>query len=151
MQLHDIKKSSGITAKRRIGRGGKRGKTSGKGHKGQKSRAGHKIRPAERDIIKRLPKLRGHGVNRSRTVNPSRVRPVVINLRDLEMTFETGDNVAPKDIARKKLVNTKAGRVQKVKILGLGKLTKKLTVANCEVSKTAKEAIEKAGGKVLSD
>jgi len=149
MQLHDIKKSSGIKEKRRVGRGGKRGKTSGRGHKGQKSRAGHSIRPAERDIIKRLPKRRGHGVNRSRTVDPSRVRPVAVNLRDLEAGFEVGDRVTPKDLAVKKLVNTRAGRLPKVKILGLGKITKKITIANCEVSKSAREAIEKAGGEIL--
>ncbi len=149
MQFHDIKKGSGITKKRRIGRGGKRGKTSGRGHKGQKSRAGHSIRPAERDIIKKLPKLRGHGVNRSRTVNPSKIRPSVVNLRDLEVHFETGDKVSPKELVQKGLVNTSAGRVPKVKILGLGKITKKITVASCELSESAKKAIEDAGGKVL--
>lgn len=149
MQLHNIKKSSGVVSARRVGRGGKRGKTSGKGHKGQKSRAGHKIRPAERDIIKRLPKLRGHGKNRSRTVNPSKVKPSIVNLAVLEVHFEDGGRVAPKALAVKKLVNTLSGRVPKVKILGFGKLTKKLTIAECEVSKSAKEAIEKAGGKVL--
>jgi len=149
MQLHNIKKSSGIIEKRRIGRGGKRGKTSGKGHKGQKSRAGHKIRPAERDIIKRLPKLRGHGKNRSRTVNPDKVKPTVVNLAALEIHFVDGDRVTPKTLVLKKLVSTLSGRTPKVKLLGLGTLTKKLTVAECEVSKSAKETIEKAGGKVL--
>ncbi len=149
MQLHDIKKGSSIKSKRRVGRGGKRGKTSGRGHKGQKSRAGHSIRPAERDIIKRLPKLRGHGVNRSRTVNPSRVRPVPVNLRNLEMSFEAGDKVTPKDLVAKGVVGRSSGRIPKVKILGLGKLTKKLTISSCEISKSAKEAVEKAGGKVL--
>src|SRR3989339_1353427 len=149
MQLHNIKKSSGITTARRIGRGGKRGKTSGKGHKGQKSRAGHKIRPAERDMIKRLPKLRGHGKNRSRTVNPDKVAPSVVNLSVLEVHFADGDRVSPKALVVKKLVNTLSGRVPKMKILGFGALTKKLTIAECEVSKSAKEAIEKVGGKVL--
>jgi large subunit ribosomal protein L15 len=149
MQLHNIKQSSGITKDRRVGRGGKRGKTSGKGHKGQKSRAGHKIRPAERDIIKRLPKLRGHGKNRARTVNSSKVKPAVVNLRELEIGFIDGDRVAPKTLAVKKLIPTPSGRYPKVKILGYGTLTKKLTIADCEISKSAKEAIEKAGGKVL--
>jgi large subunit ribosomal protein L15 len=149
MQLHDIKKSKGTVKSRRIGRGGKRGKTSGKGHKGQKSRAGHKIRPAERDMIKRLPKLRGHGKNRARTVNAAKVISVPVNLKDLEVHFVDGDRVSPKTLAVKKLVNTPSGRVPKVKILALGKITKKLTIADCDISKTAKEAIEKAGGKVL--
>jgi large subunit ribosomal protein L15 len=59
MQLHLLKISHPKLEKKRIGRGGKRGKTSGRGQKGQKSRSGHKIRPAERDFIQRLPKLRG--------------------------------------------------------------------------------------------
>jgi len=149
MQLHQIKKSTGIKEARRVGRGGKRGKTSGKGHKGQKSRAGHKIRPAERDIIKKLPKLRGHGKNRARTVNAAKVVATPVNLKDLEVHFTDGDRVAPAELVAKKIVRTSAGRAPKVKILGLGKLTKKLTVANCDISKSAKEAIEKAGGKVL--
>jgi large subunit ribosomal protein L15 len=63
-----------------VGRGGKRGKTSGHGHKGQSSRAGHKIRPEMRDIIKKLPKLRGHGKNRSRTVRTNRIPVTAVNL-----------------------------------------------------------------------
>jgi large subunit ribosomal protein L15 len=149
MQLHNVKKSSGIKESRRIGRGGKRGKTSGKGHKGQKSRAGHSIRPAERDIIKRLPKLRGHGKNRARTVNPDRIRPLVVNISELEKTFKDGDKVTPRDLVTKKLVPTLSGRVPTVKILGFGKLSKKITIVNCDYSKSAKEAIEKAGGEIL--
>lgn len=59
MQLHQLKPDHDLRAKKRVGRGGKRGTTSGKGTKGQKSRSGHRIRPAERDLIQRLPKLRG--------------------------------------------------------------------------------------------
>lgn len=149
MQLHNITRSADAKKTRRVGRGGKRGKTSGRGHKGQKSRAGHSIRPAERDIIKRLPKKRGHGKNRSRTVNPERVRPVAINIRQLDSAFVDGDTVSPKDLALKKLLKRESGRVPTVKILGVGELTKKLTFSNCEVSKTAREKIEKVGGKVL--
>src|SRR3989344_7736581 len=58
MQLHNIPKSNKKRAQR-IGRGGKRGTTSGRGQKGQKSRSGRRIRPAERDLIIRLPKKRG--------------------------------------------------------------------------------------------
>jgi large subunit ribosomal protein L15 len=70
-------------------------------------------------------------------------------LRDLEVVFANGDRVTPRDLAVKKLVKTPAGRIPMVKILGLGKLTKKLTVTGCEVSRSAKEAIEKAGGTVV--
>jgi large subunit ribosomal protein L15 len=149
MQLNELKASSGITKARRVGRGGKRGKTSGKGHKGQKARAGHKIRPAERDIIKRLPKLRGHGKNRSRTVNSARVRPTTVNLHLLEQHFAAGDRVDSKVLVARKLIRAIAGRVPTVKILGQGTLTKKLTIAGCEMSATAKAMVEKVGGTVL--
>ncbi len=59
MQLHELKPNYSNKKGKRVGRGGKRGTTSGHGTKGQKSRAGHRIRPAERDLIQRLPKLRG--------------------------------------------------------------------------------------------
>lgn len=59
MQLHELQPNHGYADRKRIGRGGKRGNTSGRGQKGQKSRAGRRIRPAERDLIQRLPKLRG--------------------------------------------------------------------------------------------
>ena len=67
--LNSFTKISAKIAKRRVGRGGKRGKTSGRGHKGQRQHGGHGVRPELRDMIKKLPKLRGHGINRSRTVN----------------------------------------------------------------------------------
>lgn len=60
MQIHDLKRSYKNKSDRIIGRGGKRGKTSGRGGKGQTARAGNKRRPELRDIIKRLPKLRGY-------------------------------------------------------------------------------------------
>jgi len=59
MQLHELQPTFPNKDRKRIGRGGKRGTTSGRGQKGQSSRAGHRIRPAERDFIQRLPKLRG--------------------------------------------------------------------------------------------
>ncbi len=84
MQLHELQPTTPRKSAKRIGRGGKRGKTSGKGHKGQKARAGNSSRPEMRDIIKKLPKLRGHGKNRARTVNSERVLPVVVNVSALE-------------------------------------------------------------------
>ncbi len=59
MQLHELRPQYKNKDKKRIGRGGGRGNYSGRGQKGQRSRAGHKIRPAIRDLIRRLPKLRG--------------------------------------------------------------------------------------------
>lgn len=149
MQLHKLQKNSGRKAARRVGRGGKRGKTSGKGHKGQKSRAGHKIRPAMRDIIKRIPKRRGYGKNRSRTVVSTRVKPVAVNLSVLEASFESGDRVSPKELVAKGVVRARSGRAPAVKILGTGSISKKLHIANCACSAKAREAIIKAGGEIL--
>jgi large subunit ribosomal protein L15 len=149
MQLHDIKpKTKSKAASRRVGRGGKRGKTSGRGHKGQKARAGHKIRPEMRDTIKRLPKLRGHGINRARTVNDGVVKPETVNVSVLEARFEKGETVSPAMLLEKRLVRRQKGRVPAVKILAKGEITKALTVEGCAFSEGAKEKIEKAGGKV---
>ncbi len=68
MQIHQIKRVHPNKKSKLVARGGKRGKTAGKGGKGQTARAGHRVRPAMRDIIKKLPKLRGHGKNRAKSV-----------------------------------------------------------------------------------
>jgi large subunit ribosomal protein L15 len=148
MQLHELKRKTKTKSKKRVGRGGLRGKTSGRGHKGQNARAGHSVRPEIRDMIKKLPKLRGHGVNRSRTVNSSIVKPTPINLSTLEENFGDGDKVNPKTLVSNGLVNKKKGRIPAVKILGTGTLSKKLEVSKCTISESAKAQIEKAGGKV---
>ncbi len=149
MQLNELKSNKVRVSKKRIGRGGKRGKTSGRGHKGQKQHGGHGLRPEMRDVIKKLPKLRGFGKNRSRTVNDSRVVYLPVNLDVLENNFENGDGVSPLSLFEKKLVGRKSGKILPVKILARGKLTKKLNIENCDISDTAKVAIEKAGGTVI--
>ncbi len=151
MQLHELKPTTPRKSAKRIGRGGKRGKTSGKGHKGQKARAGNSTRPEMRDIIKKIPKLRGHGVNRAKTVNSERIRPVVVNVAALEAAFEAGAVVSPKSLVGAGVLATRAKRAPAVKILGNGELTKKLTIEKCEVSKSAQEKIEAAGGSVSNE
>mgnify|MGYP002725481163 CR=1 FL=1 len=141
VSLNELKPNKVNPSKKRVGRGGSRGKTSGRGHKGQKQHGGHGIRPEMRDIIKKLPKLRGYGKNRARTVNDSRVVYMPINLDVLEKNFENGDTVSPATLYEKKLVGRKSGKILPVKILGRGKLTKKLTVEDCEMSEAAKKAI----------
>lgn len=148
MQLHELKRNTKSKTKKRVGRGGLRGKTSGRGHKGQNARAGHKVRPEIRDMIKKLPKLRGHGINRSRTVNSSVVKPTPINLTVLEENFSNGDKVNPKVLVSLGLVDRKKGRIPKIKILGTGALSKKLEISNFTISENAKAQVEKAGGKV---
>jgi large subunit ribosomal protein L15 len=147
MQTHDLKRATPNQSKKRVGRGGTRGKTSGKGHKGQGQHGSSNGRPAFRDLIKKLPKLRGHGVNRAQTVNDSVVKPFPVNVQTLEV-FESNALVSPQTLEEKGIVSRSGGRLPKVKILGDGELTKKLTVISCQVSASAKEKIEAAGGKV---
>lgn len=127
----------------RIARGGKKGTTSGRGTKGQKSRAGHNIRPAERDMIKRMPKLRGYCFK-----GISKRKNTVVNLKSLEVKFANGDIVTPAALLDKGLISKQSGRLPAVKILGAGELKKKLFFKECLVSASAKEAIERAGGRI---
>lgn len=150
MQTNTLQAKTERIRSTRVGRGGKRGKTSGRGTKGQNARAGHRKRPEMRDLIKKLPKLRGHGKNRSRTVRTNRMTYVPVNLAALEAAFAAGDTVTPATLLTKGLVGTRAGRVRQVKILGTGTLTKALSLSNVEASASARAAIEKAGGSLLS-
>ena len=142
MQLHQIKRKNKNKSKKRIGRGGKRGSYSGKGIKGQKSRAGKKLRPELRDIIKKIPKKRGY-----RFKSFAR-KPKAINLDLIEKNFESGQKVTPKSLLEKGLIRKEKGFIPEVKLLGGGILTKKLLVSECQISKPALEKIKKAGGNV---
>ncbi len=148
MQLHQIQPKNTRADAKRIGRGGKRGKTSGKGGKGQTARAGNSTRPEMRDIIKKIPKLRGHGKNRARTVNAERVLPAVINLSLLEKSFPQGGAISPSVLLKSRVLPSKNGKVQQVKILGTGEVTKKFTITGCVYSASVKAKIEAAGGTV---
>ena len=144
MQIHEIKRTHAHKKSKLVARGGKRGKTSGKGGKGQTARAGHRVRPAMRDIIKKLPKLRGHGKNRSESVF-YRGPEAVVNLSALNV-FTNGDAVNPKTLIAKGLIKEIFGKTPVVKILGTGTLSVPITVTGCTASATAIAAIEKAGG-----
>jgi large subunit ribosomal protein L15 len=145
MQTNTLKAKTTRITSPRVGRGGKRGKTSGRGTKGQNARSGHKKRPEMRDLLKKLPKRRGFGQNRSRTVRPQVIYSPV-NLKSLEERFSAGDQVTPVTLRQKGLVSSRGGYILPVKILGTGSLTKKLTIVDCFASAAAKEAVEKAGG-----
>ncbi|HEY4493227.1 MAG TPA: uL15 family ribosomal protein [Candidatus Paceibacterota bacterium] len=132
MQLHQLKSRTTRKSGKTIGRGGKRGKTSGKGTKGQRARAGHRIRPEIRDVIKKLPKLRGYQAPRFAKIVQ------VINVGDLEKRFETGAVINPKALGFK----------GKVKILGDGEVSKKFAIEGCAVSKSARLKIEAVGGTI---
>jgi len=149
MQLHQLQPATIRKTGKRIGRGGKRGKTSGRGGKGQTARTGTSGRPEMRDIIKRLPKLRGFGKNRARTVNSERVLPEVVNLKAIELAFPQGGEITPALLVAQGLVQKRKGRVPAVKVLGTGDVTKKFKVSGCVMSLSAKAKIEAAGGSVL--
>lgn len=145
MQTHQLKRKTANRSAKLVGRGGKRGKTAGRGNKGQNARAGHKKRPEIRDMIKKIPKLRGRGKNIFQSFKtPFRV----ITLATLNSNFKNGERVTPAVLLEKGLISKINGRVETVKILSGGELDKKLTIRNCSVSEGAKATIEKAGGKI---
>jgi len=143
MQLHNLQQKHKSKSRKRIGRGGKKGTYCGKGVKGQKCRAGRKMQPIIRELIKRYPKLKGY------RENPKPRLLAVINLRFLDKNFENDDKVTPDVLLNKNLIDKMKNRKPAVKILANGEIKKNLTIENCEVSSTAKEKIEKAGGKVI--
>jgi len=150
MQLHELKRPSSLKRPyRRVGRGqsSTRGKQSGRGGKGQTARAGHKIRPALRDIIKKIPKRRGYGKNRGRTHVPRPV-PIALSLERLEKMFENGAEVNRTNLIEKGILSKRMKNP--VKIVGDGQLTKKLTFVGIAATGSAKAAIEKAGGVLRS-
>ena len=141
--LHTLAPNPGATRKRkRIGRGPGSGigKTSGKGQKGQKARAGHHyakpgFEGGQMPMQRRLPK-RGFA-------NPFRVESHPINVSMLEARFDDGQVV---DLAALHGAGLVPKSAKLVKILGHGDLNKKLTVHAHKFSKTARDKIEKAGG-----
>jgi large subunit ribosomal protein L15 len=147
MELHQLKPKHKLKKKKRVGRGGKRGTYSGRGIKGQRSRAGRKFQPLIRELIKKYPKLRGYRFNPK--ARKHELGTAVLNLGILEKKFKSQEKINPQLLLEKKLIRRMKGRVPKVKILGDGKLTKSLIVEGCQVSKQAKEKIEKVGGKIL--
>src|SRR5688500_14316466 len=107
MQLHNLKRTPTSKTKKRVGRGGKRGKTSGRGTKGQKARSGHRIRPEARDIIKKIPKRRGYGKHRADSARGTRVLPVIINISLLDKYFKDGDTISPETLREKGLLRNR--------------------------------------------
>lgn len=150
MQTHGLKRPKGnIQKAATVGRGGKRGKTSGRGTKGQKAHGGHGMRPEMRDFIKKFPKLRGHGTNRSRTVNADKAPIATVNLAALEASsIKTGEAVTPKTLVEAGVIALRGGKTPAVKILAQGTLTKKLTIEGCAASATARSAVEAVGGSI---
>jgi len=139
MQIHQLRPKIKSRAKKRIGRGGKKGTFSGRGTKGQKSRAGAKFKPLVRGWVKRYPKLRGYKFN-------VQSKSVVVSLAVLEKKFNSGDTISPAVLLEKKII--RGTKAPLVKILSQGEITKPLIIKGCKVSQKAKEKIEKAQGKI---
>ena len=140
MQLHELQPKHKSKKKKRVGRGGKRGTYSGRGIKGQKSRSGRKLAPVIRELIKKYPKLKGY---RSQAIEKN---IAIVNIGSLDENFKDSEIITPKVLLEKGLINKIKGKTPRVKILGKGELTKKLIISNCELSKTAREAVEKKAG-----
>ena len=139
MQMHQLQPKNKSLKSRRVGRGGKRGTFSGRGVKGQKSRSGAKIRPAIRDLIQQIPKLRGASSNtgaRSASKNPMPI--VTISLERVLLTFKKGETVTPAALYEKKLIRRVRGRIPRVKILGGGTIPKDIIISGCTLSSSIK-------------
>jgi len=152
LNLSNLKPAQPRKDRKRIGRGmgSGKGRYSGRGLKGQKSRAGSHKMPAgfeggQMPIDMRLPKLRGNTSADAMPIGPFRTYSQPVNLRDLEARFEAGAEVTPEAlVAAGLLKNTKTD----IKILASGELSKKLSVTAHGFSKSAREKIEAAGGSI---
>ena len=143
MKLNELKYNYGAKKNiNRVGRGSSsgNGKTAGRGQNGQKSRSGYSRRPGfeggQNPLIFRIPK---RGFNNKRF----EVRYATINVSDLNK-FDEGVTITPEILKEMGLVKK---QLDGIKVLGNGKLDKKINVKATAFSKTAKEKIEKAGGK----
>jgi large subunit ribosomal protein L15 len=151
LDLSNLKPVAPRKDRKRVGRGpgSGKGRYSGRGIKGQKSRAGsHKMRAGfeggQMPIYMRLGKQRGPYSKDAMPIGPHRTSTVPVNLRDLDRVFDDGSDVTLEALVEKGLIkNTRTD----VKVLGQGDLKKKkLTVTAHAFSATAREKIEKAGG-----
>jgi len=145
MMINDVHRGiKKFKKRRRVGRGigSGHGKTSARGHKGQKSRAGYSRKPVFQGgampLIRRVPK---RGFN-----NKFALHVAIVNIADLEQVFDSGAEVTPETLKERSLAKR---RYDVLKVLGDGKLTKKLKVSAHRFSKSAREQIEKAGGEVV--
>jgi large subunit ribosomal protein L15 len=154
LSLSSLKPAQPRKSAKRVGRGlgSGKGRYSGRGLKGQKSRAGsHKMRAGfeggQMPAYMRLPKERGSTSKDAMPIGPFRTFTQPVNVRDLEARFEAGDVITPETLKERGLIsNTRID----VKILGQGDLTKQLSISVHRFSATAREKIEAAGGTVTA-
>jgi large subunit ribosomal protein L15 len=149
LNLSNLQPAQPREDRKRVGRGmgSGKGRYSGRGIKGQKSRAGsHMMRAGfeggQMPLTMRIPKLRGSTSKDAMPVGPFRTYTQPVNLRDLDR-FAAGEEVTPESLKAKGLIRT----VRKdVKLLGVGDLTQKLKITVHAASATAREKVEAAGG-----
>src|SRR5438445_10855688 len=152
LNLSSLKPAQSSKARKRVGRGlgSGKGRHSGRGIKGQKSRSGsHKMRAGfeggQMPIYMRVGKQRGATSKDAMPIGPFRTSTAPVNVGSLEL-FDEGAEVTPEALVERGLIkNTKTD----VKLLGNGELKKKLTIRVHAISATAREKVEKAGGTVL--
>ncbi len=144
MKLHQLKPPKGAKHKvKRLGRGDASGHggTSTRGHKGHKARSGYRLpfnfEGGQMPLVRRIPK-RGF-------THLKKYKIEIVNLNKIEKKFNEGEEVTPEKLKEKGLIK----KIEFVKILGEGNLTKKLTIYAHHFSKKAKEKIEKLGGKAI--
>lgn len=146
MQLHELTPAEGSKRhkkRRGIGIGSGNGKTAGKGHKGQKARAGRSVSPyfegGQMPLSRRIPK---RGFSNFRFASKFEI----VNTADIERVFESGDTVDIATLSEKGLVDIRSG--ERVKLLGDGELTKRLTVKVNAISASARQKVESVGGTI---
>src|SRR6266571_83610 len=149
LNLSSLQPAQARQDRKRVGRGlgSGKGRYSGRGIKGQKARSGsHAMRAGfeggQMPLYMRTPKLRGSTSKDAMPVGPFRTYTQPVNLRDLDR-FDAGEEVTPESLKAKGLIRS----VRKdVKLLGVGELTKKLTISVHAASASAREKVEAAGG-----
>jgi large subunit ribosomal protein L15 len=136
-----------VKARKRVGRGGKRGGTATKGHKGQKARSGGYVRRGfeggQMPLFRRLPKVGFNNAEFKKTVE-------IVNLGQLNNAFEDGARVDRASLVEKGILKATTAipaSARVLKVLGNGVFSKKLTIVADAFSATAVNAIEKLGGK----
>lgn len=152
LNLHSLSPAQPRKGRKRVGRGlgSGKGRYAGRGIKGQKARSGsHKLAAGfeggQMPVDMRLPKLRGNTSADAMPIGPFRTYSQPVNLRDLEQRFSAGEEVTPEALEAKRLIRKVS---VDVKILGVGELSKALSVSAHGFSKTARQKIEAAGGTV---
>lgn len=144
--INEIRRQHGLRRAQRVGRGGKRGTYSGRGQKGQRARAGRNIKSQARESLLKIPQRRGTG-SKTRALSLKR-KPLALNVNDFVAVYKEGETVSPKTLVQRGIISKVSGRIPAVKILGRGKVDKKLVFSGVFVSRIVRTQVEKLGGTI---